>query len=395
MKNAFADLWGLDPQVTFLNHGSFGATPLAVLQYQSELRRQLEAEPVRFMMRELEPLYRRSLMVLADLIGAQQQDLVFVPNATHGVNAVVRSLSFREGDEILTTNHDYYAVRNTLQLVAQRSGARVVVAEVPFPLSDEQEVVQAIREKISTRTRLAVIDHVTSPTALIFPVQQIVRLLQERDIDVLIDGAHAPGMIPLDVEKIGAAYYTGNCHKWLCAPKGAGFLWVRPDRQELIHPPVSSYTRSSSYSLTPFQLEFYWAGTLDPTAYLSVGKAISYMQSLLEKGWPGIMKRNRDLIIQARRHYCATLSQAPSCPEQMLGSMAALELPAGDVVGPLPAFYMDALQERLISDYGIQVPIMMWPGPPRRLVRFSAQLYNDLPHYEKLTLAMARLAAPA
>jgi isopenicillin-N epimerase len=395
MANTLSTLWGLDPNVTFLNHGSFGATPLAVLRHQMELRQRLEAEPVRFMMREMEPLYQESLATLAFLIGAQSQDLVFVPNVTHGVNAVMRSLPLQPGDEILTTNQDYYAVRNTLELVARRSGARVVVADIPFPLTDESQVVQAIKDKISPATRIALIDHVTSPTALIFPVEKIVQVFTERGIDTLIDGAHAPGMVPLAVESLGAAYYTGNCHKWLCAPKGAGFLWVRRDKQELIHAPISSYTRSSPYRLSPFQLEFYWSGTLDPTAYLSVGYAIQYMASLLEQGWPAIMQRNRDLIIKARQSYCRILGQPAPCPEHMLGSMASVPLPAHNVSLPLPAFYIDELQEKLIAQFGVQVPVMMWPRPPHRLLRFSAQLYNTLAQYELLTEAITKLAYAA
>jgi isopenicillin-N epimerase len=391
MEHSFQDLWGLDRQVAFLNHGSFGATPLAILQFQSGLRRRLEAEPVRFMMRELEPLYQQSLAVLATMIGAQQQDLVFVPNVTHGVNAVMRSLSFGPNDEILTTNQDYYAVRNTLELVARRCGAKVVVADVPFPLADEEEVVQAIREKITARTRIALIDHVTSPTALVFPVEKIVRLLNERGIDTLIDGAHAPGMVPVAVEKLGATYYTGNCHKWICAPKGSGFLWVRRDKQDVIHPPISSYTRSSPYSLTPFQLEFYWSGTVDPTAYLAVGYAISYMNALLKEGWSAIMQHNRDLVLQARRHYCSTLGQPEPCPESMLGSMASMSLPPHDVALPLPAFYLDELQEQLIANYHLQVPVMIWPRPPQRLLRISAQLYNTLAQFKSLTQAISDL----
>jgi isopenicillin-N epimerase len=392
MYSEYIRHWGLDTAISFLNHGSFGAAPKTVLAFQQSLRERMEAEPVRFLMSDLAPLYQDALHFLADFVDADSEDMVFVPNATHGVNAVMRSLALRPGDEILTTSHDYYAVRNTLQQVAQTHGCRVVAASVPFPLENQGQVIDTILSCVSERTRIALIDHVTSPTALIFPIEKIVQLLQDRGIEVLVDGAHAPGMLPLSIRKINAAYYTGNCHKWICAPKGAGFLWVRRDKQESVHAPITSYNRSSTFSLTPFQLEFFWSGTTDQTAWLSVGAALRFMGALLPGGWTELMQHNHDLAVKARQTLCQVLHLHAPCPDAMLGAMASLPVPANpNGRNTLPAFYLDELQKQLIENYQIQVPIMMWPRAPQRLLRISAQLYNHISQYEALAGALEDL----
>jgi len=219
--SSFERFWSLDRAVTFLNHGAFGACPLPVLEAQQRLREQLEREPLRFFTREFEELLDAARTQLAAFIGADAAELVFVPNATTGVNSVLRSLLFNPGDELLTTNLEYNACRNALDFVATRTGAKVVVATVPFPLDSPNQVVEVVMERLSPRTRLALLDHVTSQTGLIFPIQELVSQLAARGVDTLVDGAHAPGMVPLHLHEIGATYYTGNCHKWLCAPKSA------------------------------------------------------------------------------------------------------------------------------------------------------------------------------
>jgi isopenicillin-N epimerase len=383
-------LWWLDPKITFLNHGSFGACPKQVLEYQTEMRQRLEREPVTFMVRELEPLLDKARGALARFVGAKSNDLVFVRNATSGVNAVLRSLRFERGDEILVTDHEYNACRNVVDFVAERSGAKVVVAPIPYPLSKENEIVAPILDRVTARTKIALVDHITSQTAIVMPLQKIVQELEKRNVAVLVDAAHAPGMVPLNLSKLGASYYTGNCHKWICAPKGAALLHVRKDRQEEIRPTVISHgANSPRKDRSRFQIEFGWAGTWDPTAMLSVPVALEYMGSLVEGGWPAIMRRNRTLALAARKVLCEALQVAPPCPESMIGSIASL--PVADSKSTRPPktpLYLDALQELLFAKWKIEVPIIPWPAPPKRLLRISAQVYNALPQYERLAEAL-------
>ncbi|MEI1373642.1 aminotransferase class V-fold PLP-dependent enzyme [Nostoc sp. UHCC 0926] len=384
---SFNNLWSLDPAVTFLNHGSFGACPKQVLAVQQRLRSQLEQEPLRFFGREWEPLLDDARSKLAAFVGADVQDLVFVPNATTGVNSVLRSLTFSSEDEILTTNHEYNACRNALDFVASRTGARVVVAKIPFPIDSPQEVVAAVIERVSPKTRLALLDHVTSQTGLIFPIQELVKELQQRGIDTLVDGAHAPGMISLNLEEIGATYYTGNCHKWLCAPKGAAFLYVRRDKQLEIRPlTISHGTNSPRTDKTRFQLEFDWTGTDDPTAYMCVPEAIAFMGSLLPGGWRELMQQNHHLVLQGRRLLCEALEVQPPCPEEMIGSMAVVPLPT-----ILENRDFMSIHDELFDKFGIQVQMIPWQEKPRLLVRISAQIYNTPEQYEYLAKVLKGL----
>jgi isopenicillin-N epimerase len=238
----------------------------------------MEAEPVQFLWRRYEERLELSRRQVAKFVGARPQDLVFVTNATTGVNAVVRSLKLKPGDEILSTNHDYNACHNVVVEAARRSGAKLVVAQVPFPLGSADEVLEAVVGAVTRRTRLALLDHVTSNTGLVFPVAQLVRELEGRRIDTLVDGAHAPGMLPLNLSRLGAAYYTANLHKWTCAPKGAAFLWVREDRQREVQPAVISHGNNTTRpGYSAFQDRFDWAGTFDPTAWLCAGEAIRWL----------------------------------------------------------------------------------------------------------------------
>lgn len=379
-----ASAWTLDPAVVFLNHGSFGACTRTVLAAQAELRAHLEREPVRFFIRELEGLLDAARVELATFLGAHPDDLALVSNATTGVNTVVRSLEFQPGDELLTTDHAYNACANALAYVANRTGARVVTARVPFPLDGPETVVQAVLSAVTERTRLVLLDHVTSPTGLLFPVERLVPLLQARGVDVLVDGAHAPGMTPLQLDALGAAYYTGNCHKWLCAPKGAAFLHVRRDRQERIHPLVISHGLNAPRTdRSRFRLEFDWYGTDDPTAWLCVPATLRAIAALVPGGWPEVMAKNHALAVRARKTLCAALGISPPCPEGMLGALAAVRLPDAQRA-PRPFLSTDPLQDALLEEASIEVPIFSWPAPPERWLRVSAQLYNTEEQYDFL-----------
>ena len=408
----------LDTGVTFLNHGSFGACPDEVLARQSELRDMLEREPVRFMVEELESLHDEARDWLARFLGVgDPADLAFVPNATHGVNAVLRSLRFESGEEILTCDHEYNACVNAARFVADRSNARLVMARLPWPVESENQIVQALLASVTERTRLVMLSHITSPTAIVLPIERIQTALRERGVPLLIDGAHAPGMIPLELSALDPDYYTGNCHKWMCAPKGAAFLYVRRDLQPSIHPAVISHgLNARTNDRTRFELEFGWTGTGDPTPQLSVPAAIDAMAKIVREAepklpdereaWHAIMRRNRDLALKGRDIVGAALGVKAPVPDSMIGSIATLDLPARPAP-PTPGStrYHDPAQNELISRFGIQVPIVPWPDRGvlasaglehpgsefGRAIRLSAQLYNDVSQYECLAEALPRV----
>ncbi len=307
-----------------------------------------------------------------------------ISNATIGVNTILRSLIFEPDDEILITNHTYNACRNAIQFVVHRTGVKIVVAYLPFPLTSPQQIVEAILDKVSPKTKLALLDHVTSPTALIFPIETLVTELTRRGIDTLVDGAHAPGFVPLNLRFLGAAYYTANCHKWLCAPKGAAFLYVRKDKQDSIRPlAISHGANSTRTNRSRFRLEFDWMGTDDPTAYLCVPEAIRFMGSLLPGGWSALRERNRKLALEARRILGETLEVTMPCPDEMVGSMASIPL------GKIPLSW-ELFQAKLMEEFQIEVPIVPWVDESC-LLRISAQFYNRLDQYQYLAEVLKSL----
>jgi isopenicillin-N epimerase len=368
-------LWCLDPSVSYLNHGSFGACPQAVLALQSSLRLQMEREPVDFLAAQLPARLNAARETLAAFLGADAVDLVFVANATAGVNAVLRSLTFVAGDELLVTTHTYAACHKTVNYVAARSGARVVVANLPFPLRSDEQIIEAVLACVSPRTRLALLDHVTSPTALVLPLARLVAELQAHNVDTLVDGAHAPGMVPIALSELGAAYYTGNAHKWLCAPKGAAFLHVRRDRQADLHPNVISHGYNAG-----FHAEFDWTGTCDPTPWLCIPEALRFIGGLLPGGWPAVMAANHALTLRARALLMQSLQIDAPCPEAMLGSMASLPLPAASI-GSAAA----GLDTAGLHDWFRERSVETWLHPdPVPLLRISAQLYNNIDQFQQL-----------
>jgi isopenicillin-N epimerase len=413
MPSPLARNWALDPGVTFLNHGSYGACPTVVLEAQRAWRDRLERQPVKFLSRELDGHLAGVRRSVGAFVSADPDDLGLIANATGGVNAVVRSLRFEPGDEILTTDHEYNAILNVLRHVAARDGARVVVARLPFPAVSDDDVVERVLAAATDGTRLAVISHVTSPTALILPISRIVAGLRDRGVDTLVDGAHAPGMVPLDLDALGAAYYAANLHKWVCAPKGAAFLHVRRDRQEQVRPATISHGANAPASRgSRFRSEFDWQGTLDPTAWLAVPTAIDVVGGLVEGGWPAVMARNRDLALDAMAAVADVLTDAGGglgarlvSPPSMIGSMVALPLPAAGPLGGPPAegqsspLDADPLQTAIYDRFSIEVPIGPWPvpavesaEPPRRLIRVSAALHNDRDDVDRLVAALRSIA---
>jgi isopenicillin-N epimerase len=384
---ALRDHWTLDPDVVFLNHGSFGACPRPVLEVAEAHRALLEREPVRFFERFLESELDGARTLAAAFVGARPDDFAFVHNASSAVSAVLRSLELGPGDVLLTTDHAYGACRNALDFVAEQAGAEVRVATIPLPVRDPGDVVERILDAARGRVKLALVDHVTSPTGLVFPIETIVRELRERGIETLVDGAHAPGMLALDVEKLGAGFYTGNFHKWVCAPKGAAMLVVRDDLKAGVHPNVISHGLTSRRARPRFLEEFDWTGTAEPSAWLAVPEAIRFVGGLVPGGWDEVRARNRATVLEARRLLTGTLGTEPLAPESMIGTLAALRVPRDG--GPAPLTHADEPLHRALFDvHRIEVPVFPWPKSPERLIRVSAHLYNVSADYERLARAL-------
>jgi isopenicillin-N epimerase len=381
-------MWALEPGTRHLNHGSFGAVLDEVLDLQSEWRSRLEANPSRFVFRELQTATDRARDAVAGFVGADPAGIVPVRNATTGVASVLRSVepTLQPGDQLLTTAHDYNAVRQVLRFTAERTGSEVVVAPVPFPVADPSNVTGAVLEAVTSRTRLAVIDHITSPTALVYPIQDLVSAL-EPQIPVLVDGAHGPGQVPLALDLLGASWYTGNLHKWTCAPKGAAFLSTRSDRIPMTVPPVISHGYNAP-GLGPdgrYRQLFDWLGTDDVSAWTVIPDVLRLVGGLETGGWEAVMKRNHDLILEGRAVIAAAVGTAPPAPDEMVGSMASVLLPDGD--GPAPPGELSPLMDPLF-DAGFAALVMNWPEWPRQLLRISAHLYNTPDDYLALAEAL-------
>jgi isopenicillin-N epimerase len=379
--------WSLDPSITFLNHGSYGATPRVVQAAQSRWRAQLEAEPVRFMSDELPPALDSALSTLAQFVGATRDNIVFVENATAGANAVLRSIDWQRGDRVVIANHGYPALKNTLRYLAATRGIEVVEAQLPWPITDASQIVDAYVGAIVGSldgARLVVIDHIFSPLAFGIPDDALASILaacHARGVKVLVDGAHAPALWPLQLDALsqqGMDWYVGNCHKWLCAPKGAGFLYAAAHAQAGLHPTVIS-----NYYGEGFQREFAWCGTADPTARLCVPDAIAFVNAL------GLDRYRAHLRTQAAE--AATLIAdawhvQPRAPLAWCPSMVTLPLPVDE---PASAEGVARWRARLMAEHRIEVPIHPLAG--RLWVRISAQVYNELSDYEALAKAVASM----
>ena len=383
--------WALDPSVNFLNHGSFGARLEVVLDAQDAMRRAVEARPVRMMERERDARITASREVAAHFVGARVEDLAFVVNATDAVNAVVRSLSFAPGDELLTTNHVYNAVRQAMAEVAKRSGAHYREVEIPVPVTDRGAVAERVVDAITPRTRLLVVDHIASPSALIFPLEEILEAARERGVPVFVDGAHAPGQVDVDLAHLaglGATYCTGNFHKWPGAPLGTAYLWVHPDYQAGVHPTVISHFRGEA-----FTQEFRWQGTRDLSGWMVLPDALAALEALVPGGWPAIRGHNRDLARWARRHIVQRLAPFGGVPvagdPSMVGSMASVLLPRS-----LQARFRRPIEvhDHLEDVYGIEVPV--FPIEQEWAVRVSAHVYCEPGQYAALAEAFEEMLAP-
>lgn len=401
------DRFLLDPAITFLNHGSFGATPRVVLEAQQRVQREMERNPVAFLGRGSAAALAAARRRLAEFVGADGEDLVFVPNATTGVNTVARSLALAAGDEVLTTDHEYGACIATWRRRCAETGAALRIVPIPVPF-DPAGFTARLLAAVTPRTRLVFASHIASTTALVFPVQELCAAARERGIATLIDGAHAPGQLALDLARIGADFYTGNCHKWMCAPKGSGFLHVRPDRRcgpALLEAPVVSWgyvaeelaqqgvaAASAAYAAhtghtgfdaytgrSPLERRLQWQGTRDLSAFLAVPRAIDFQA---EHDWATLRQRCHKMALDLQREVLARNGLVPIAPDEALAQMVPIPVHTsahGDEA--------DALRRWLFEQRRIEVPVTLHAG--RVYVRVSVQAYNTHEDLRRLRDALA------
>ena len=374
LGSAIRSEWGLDSDFLTVNHGSYGATPFVVRADQDRWRKRMEAQPTRFFFLEVPGALREAAGALARFLSAEAEDVVFVPNATTGANAVLRSLQLEPGDEILHASHVYNAVRNTIAYVAERAGAKVAVAEIPFPRPEAAAILKNIRQAIGKRTRIAVIDHITSPSGMVLPIEEIIQLCHAARVPVLVDGAHGPGQVALDLPALGADWYVGTCHKWLCAPKGCGFLYARSDRRAELHPVTISHGYGGG-----FTTEFDWTGTMDPSAYLSLPSAIGFFERL---GGTALMERNRQLAAEAANLIADALRTEVGVLPGMTRNMGLVRLPIS-----LEAKRSEVVKVRhALQAAGTDAPVH--PVGGAMWLRLSAYAYNEIGDYRRLAELM-------
>ncbi|KAL3419541.1 hypothetical protein PVAG01_09763 [Phlyctema vagabunda] len=380
--DAMSSKWHLRPHVVHLDHGSSGACPSDVLEQQNALRHELDCGSPQYYMTRYASGLASAKRALAGFVGADPQGLILTPGTTLGLNIVAQSQHFNAGDELLTTNHAYSSVGMILHHLAQRDGAVVVVAQVPFPVASADEILQSILACVTRRTRFAIVDHITSRSGLIFPIKRIVAALAEHGVDTLVDGAHGPGQVSVDLTDLGAAYYTASCHKWMCAPRGLGFLHVRPDRINRLKPLIlarSCYFRDTTDDQHSWlEHTFDWMGTADPTAVHILPRLIEFLQTAATGeggGHRAMVQRNHQLAVEARSQVLRILGLHAPCPDALIGNMVSIPLPDSILPyarGTLP------LQTWLWEKYHVEIQVYSWPTYPKRILRFTIQLYNSL-----------------
>ncbi len=373
----------LRPDVAFLNHGSFGACPRPVFERYQEWQRELEAEPVEFLGRRRPSLVRQAREALGSYVNANPLDLVFVSSATVGVNVVARSLRLERGDEVLTTDHEYGACDRIWRFTARNSGIDYRRVPIAVPVTTNEEFVESFMSHVSPRTKVIFISHMTSPTALTFPIEEICRRAREMGIVTVIDGAHIPGQVDLDITALDADFYIGNLHKWLCAPKGAGFLYARRELQETIDPLIVSWGwEADVMEDSPFVDALSYGGTDDISAWLTVPSAIDFQR---ENNWNAVRESCNQIVLRARPLIAEALDAIPLAPDrgEWFTQMSAFLLPEG--------YDGFALQRRLFDDHRVEIPVMPWNG--RQTIRISVQAYNTWDDVERLLQGVGAVAS--
>lgn len=369
-----------------LNNGSYGLTPEIVRDAQRELRARMEADPVRFFKADLEIYSDDTRRAIASFTNTQPENIALVPNGTFAVATVLNNLKLAPGDEILVTDHEYMATFNELGKVCRASGARVVVAKVPFPEVTPERVIDSVVGAMTDRTRVVMLSHIASASSIILPVKAIVEAARYRGIDTFLDGAHTPGQLDLDIGDLDPTWYAASCHKWLMCPKGTGFISTSPNRKAGFKPMVlSCRVHETRDERAPYLCDFDYTGTNDYTGNLVIPVAIEHMGTQLPGGWDMLRTRNHDLVIEGARAVCDAIGVEQRVPESMIGSMVSIPLPGvcepSDLLG-------EGLWDRLYLNHGLQVPVWDLPGVCQRMIRISAQLYNTIEDYERLGEAL-------
>jgi isopenicillin-N epimerase len=371
----------IDPEVIFLNHGSFGATPIPVFESYQRWQRELEKQPVEFLGRRATELLAYSRQILANYLGTNRDNLVYVTNATVGLNTVARSLKLAIDDEVLSSDHEYGAIDRTWRFLAQKNGFKYINHAISLPVTTPNDFVNSFWQGVTPHTRVIFLSHITSPTAMIFPIYEICKRARSEGILTVIDGAHAPGQIDLSLDELGADIYSGNLHKWLCAPKGSGFLYARPEIQELIEPLVISWGwKSEDPGPSRFVDYQEWTGTRDISAFLAVPDAICYQE---QHHWDQVKTHCHEMAADVRRRITAFTGLEPFYPDSQTWY-------AQMGTAPLPG-YVDivSLKAKLYDEYHIEIPVIKWNG--QNLIRYSLQAYNSQSDIDALEVALTKL----
>jgi isopenicillin-N epimerase len=371
--------WDLRPGMIYLNHGSFGPPPRCVREARRQWQDAMDGQPMEFFVRQLEPALAGARQRLAAFVGTSAGNVIFIENATVGMNIVADSFSLAGGDEVLLTDHEYGAVKRIWERACQNVGAVARIVELPIPFRDAGETVDAIFQAVNERTRLIVISHITSPTAVILPVSEVCTRARERGVAVAIDGPHAVGQLPLAIDPMGCDFYTASCHKWLSAPFGSGFLYVSPRQQRRVRPHVLSWGRLPPGRVETWADEFTWSGTRNPAAYLSVPAAIEFLEQV---GLDTFRARTHWLAQYARRRLIELSQLEPLVPDSptWYGSMA--HVPLSMTTTNETCAVSNPLQHIIWQQLGIEVPIVDFRG--RRYIRVSCHLYNDTSQIDRL-----------
>lgn len=387
----YRELFTIEEGFLALNHGSFGACPKEVMRHYYSLCERLESLTTRFYCLEMKPQITESLTRLARFVNTSADNLVFVRNATTAANSVMNSIPWQKGDEIVTTDPIYLACRNMLNYYSETKGVVIRSTTLPFPVENDDQVVSEVMKLVNKRTKLAFIDHIASETAVIMPVEKLINELRKEKVPVFIDGAHAPGMLPLDLENLSPDYYTGNCHKWLCAPKGSAFLYVKPEMQESIVPSVISlFFRRGDSPGERFFNSFFWTGTAnDSLSCCCVKKAIDYLDEAVEGGWQGIRERNGILVRKGRDIIKEILKYDEHTPDSMTGSIVSFRMNSQTDKDKITG--MDRLALRLLQEYKMEVFIAPLYPTNERVFRISAHIYNKESDYVKLAESLKKI----